>query len=158
MTKLVLIMVLAVLAHSAYAANIKSSLGKISSAAARCSEHLTEEACISSACFFCESNQVAGFGGCFAEANMLPKSFYSCKGSKQAHQHEVVAAAGRKAPVNPSDPCEGKPDAKSCDALEECTWCKAAAVPSSCFTLAQSKFLPPAVFVCDKKPPSVSRR
>lgn len=63
--------------------------------------------------------------------------FYSCKGSKQAQQRERLAAASaRKQPaVNPTDPCDGKPDAKSCDALDECTWCKSAAVPSSCFTV-----------------------
>lgn len=65
--------------------------------------------------------------------------FYSCEGSKQAQQMEVVAAAARKEPrANPTDPCQGKPDAQSCDALDECTWCKSAAVPSSCFTVVSA--------------------
>jgi hypothetical protein len=63
--------------------------------------------------------------------------FYSCKGSNQAHRMELVAAALRKEDANPADPCEGKPDAQSCDALDECTWCKSAAVPSSCFTMVR---------------------
>lgn len=63
--------------------------------------------------------------------------FYTCKGSEQAHKIQALAAALRKGAANPSDPCEGKPDAKSCDALDECTWCKAAAVPSSCFTVVR---------------------
>jgi hypothetical protein len=36
--------------------------------------------------------------------------------------------------ANPTDPCEGKGDQASCDAVEECTWCKSAAVKSSCYT------------------------
>lgn len=42
---------------------------------------------------------------------------------------------GVAAAANPTDPCQGKADAQSCDALDECTWCKSAAVPSSCFTV-----------------------
>lgn len=32
-----------------------------------------------------------------------------------------------------ADPCEGL-DQSACDAKDECTWCKSAAVPSSCYT------------------------
>lgn len=71
--------------------------------------------------------------------------FYSCKGSSQAHRMELVAAALRKEAANPADPCEGKPDAESCDALDECTWCKAAAVPSSCFTVVGVNLIGKAV-------------
>lgn len=37
----------------------------------------------------------------------------------------------------------------SCNADTTCTWCKAAAVPSSCFEKANAKRLPPGVFECD---------
>ena len=39
----------------------------------------------------------------------------------------------------------------SCDADAVCTWCKCAAVPSSCFDLTDAKRLPAGVFICDKK-------
>ncbi len=37
----------------------------------------------------------------------------------------------------------------ACGKDSTCTWCKSAAVPSSCFTKANAAKLPPAVFVCD---------
>jgi cathepsin X len=43
-------------------------------------------------------------------------------------------------------------DAKACDAASGCVWCKSAAVPSKCFDQTDAAGLPPAVFVCDKKP------
>ena len=39
----------------------------------------------------------------------------------------------------------------TCDANANCTWCKCAAVPSSCFDLEDAKRLPAGVFICDKK-------
>lgn len=52
------------------------------------------------------------------------------------------------------DPCHtAHTDQASCDADTKtgggCTWCKCAAVPSACFTLADSKKLPPGVYECD---------
>lgn len=44
--------------------------------------------------------------------------------------------ASRRA--NPSDPCEGL-DQASCNAKDECTWCKSAAVPSSCYTRVRTR-------------------
>lgn len=41
--------------------------------------------------------------------------------------------------------------ATSCDADAACTWCKCAALPSQCWTLADAKKLPAGVYVCDKK-------
>jgi len=41
--------------------------------------------------------------------------------------------------------------ATSCDADAKCTWCKCAALPSQCWTLADAKKLPAGVYVCDKK-------
>ena len=43
----------------------------------------------------------------------------------------------------------------ACDANADCTWCKCAAIPSSCFDLTDAKRLPPGVFICDKKQPVV---
>ena len=38
----------------------------------------------------------------------------------------------------------------TCDADALCTWCKCAAVPSSCYLITDAKKLPPSVFACDK--------
>jgi hypothetical protein len=46
---------------------------------------------------------------------------------------QKVLQRAKLAGANPTDPCEGK-DQSACDALDECTWCKSAAVPSSCYT------------------------
>lgn len=60
---------------------------------------------------------------------------YQCTADK-----DVLAAAERLASrrSNPSDPCEGLAQA-ACDAKDECTWCKSAAVPSSCYTRVSSR-------------------
>ena len=53
-----------------------------------------------------------------------------------------------------SDPCHtSHTDQVSCDADKKtgggCTWCKCAALPSSCWTTANSKKLPASVYQCD---------
>jgi len=49
-----------------------------------------------------------------------------------------------------ADPCNGVYTAQSaCDANSACTWCKAAAVPSACYTKTDAAKLPAAVFQCD---------
>ena len=51
-----------------------------------------------------------------------------------------------------ANPCNGVYSTEAaCDKDAKCTWCKSAAVPSSCNTLADAKTLPPGVFACDKK-------
>jgi C1A family cysteine protease len=40
--------------------------------------------------------------------------------------------------------------ATACDADSACTWCKCAALPSQCWTLADAKKLPAGVYACDK--------
>ncbi|WIA35248.1 hypothetical protein OEZ86_003708 [Tetradesmus obliquus] len=89
----------------------------------------------------------------------MPKSVFQCAGSKHVMDAAQKALQRAKlAGANPTDPCEGKKDQAGCDALDECTWCKSAAVASSCYTRAQSKFLPPAVFQCDKPAPTAANR
>lgn len=46
--------------------------------------------------------------------------------------------------------CEATTDQKTCDASDSCAWCTSAAVPSGCKSLSDAKFLPSAVFKCDK--------
>lgn len=61
--------------------------------------------------------------------------------------------------VAAQDPCHtAHTDQASCDADKKtgggCTWCKCAAVPSACFTLADSKKLPGGVYQCDSSKPA----
>ena len=41
-------------------------------------------------------------------------------------------------------------NAKTCDADASCSWCKSAAVASSCKSLEDAKNLPKSIFACDK--------
>jgi len=46
----------------------------------------------------------------------------------------------------------------TCDADDGCTWCKCGALPSQCWTIADSKKLPPGVYDCDKKDAAVAQQ
>jgi hypothetical protein len=66
----------------------------------------------------------------------------------------VLGLASGSAVLAQSDPCKtAHSDEKSCNADTKtgggCVWCKCGALPSSCWTLADSKKLPPAVYQCD---------
>ena len=45
--------------------------------------------------------------------------------------------------------CESISTQDKCDAQDACSWCAAAAVPSSCKKKEDAKKLPPSVFQCD---------
>jgi len=53
--------------------------------------------------------------------------------------------------ASPAKVCHAETTQDGCDAHAECTWCKCSAVPSKCFTLPESKKLPPSIFTCDKQ-------
>lgn len=118
----------------------------------KCHAQTEQKACESSSCLWCNSKQVPA--KCFhaVEYSALPKRVFQCTADKNIMDAAERLASSR---ANPSDPCEGL-DQSSCNAKDECTWCKSAAVPSSCYTRAQAKFLPAAVFKCDK-PPTLKR-
>lgn len=46
--------------------------------------------------------------------------------------------------------CTALTSQSSCDAIDACSWCKSAAVKSSCHTIDDAKALPPSIFACDK--------
>lgn len=48
-----------------------------------------------------------------------------------------------------TEPCTQLTTQLTCDANSTCTWCRSAAVGSQCYTIADAKTLPPAVFACD---------
>merc|ERR1711871_1148978 len=54
-----------------------------------------------------------------------------------------------KKPINLGASCESITSQDSCDKNSACTWCKAAAVPSKCYSKEDAKKLPPGVFACD---------
>lgn len=123
-----------------------------------CHAQQSKDKCLQSACVYCSSPHSGVYSGCFhpLESLRMPKNVFQCAGSKAVMDAAQKALQRAKlAGVNPTDPCEGKEQA-ACDALDECTWCKSAAVKSSCYTRAQAKFLPPAVFQCDKPAPTAS--
>jgi hypothetical protein len=68
-----------------------------------------------------------------------------------------AAAAAVVAVSNAADPCSQYNDQKSCDGNSTCTWCKCAAVPSSCWSKADASHLPPGVYVCDNSLDQVSQ-
>eukprot|EP00405_Crypthecodinium_cohnii_P006590 CAMPEP_0194782346 /NCGR_PEP_ID=MMETSP0323_2-20130528/78638_1 /TAXON_ID=2866 ORGANISM="Crypthecodinium cohnii, Strain Seligo" /NCGR_SAMPLE_ID=MMETSP0323_2 /ASSEMBLY_ACC=CAM_ASM_000346 /LENGTH=390 /DNA_ID=CAMNT_0039721151 /DNA_START=53 /DNA_END=1225 /DNA_ORIENTATION=- len=71
----------------------------------------------------------------------------------------AVSAAVAFAVASADDTCKAKyTDQASCEKDASCTWCKAAAVPSSCFTKDDAKKLPPGVFVCDNTEEAPKRR
>jgi len=76
----------------------------------------------------------------------------------------AAAAVAFGSAVAQDDACKVKHATQDdCEKDTACTWCKAAAVPSSCFTKENAKRLPPAVFVCGASfataaPPQPQRR
>lgn len=73
MAKLVAILAVCLIAHSAYAADTKAGSNQINSNHQRCSEQ-SEQACLDQHCFYCESTAVPGHAGCFAESRLMPTS------------------------------------------------------------------------------------
>merc|ERR1711871_1476807 len=74
-------------------------------------------------------------------ATDLAKSDYLCLDIK----YKLAA----KKPINLGASCESITSQDSCDKNSACTWCKAAAVPSKCYSKEDAKKLPPGVFACD---------
>eukprot|EP00887_Chlorella_sp_A99_P000766 scaffold5.g766.t1 len=92
---------------------------------------------------------------CFSkeQAAKLSPRFFNCTGLPPEPPAEadeaaprVVLPAGAAARAN--DACEGQKDEASCAATAGCVWCLAGAVPPACYTEADAKKLPPAVFQC----------
>jgi len=53
-------------------------------------------------------------------------------------------------PLRQDSSCDSYSSQNSCDAVADCTWCKSAAVKSSCNSIEAAKSLPPSIFACDK--------
>lgn len=62
-----------------------------------------------------------------------------------SHAHAAVFQ-----PLAPNADCHAFKAEDACLAAH-CSWCKAGAVPSACYTEDEAAQLPPAVFQCDKK-------
>ena len=90
------------------------------------------------ACTWCKSAAVASSCKDINDAKALPASIFSCD--------KISAIDFLKAP---QAACSYS-DADSCDADDACTWCKSAAVASSCKDINDAKALPASIFSCDK--------
>ena len=87
-------------------------------------------------CSWCVSAAVASKCNSLETAKALPSAVFQCD--------KISMFKG------PQETCEALGDADSCDANDQCSWCKSAAVKSACKDLDTAKSLPSAVFQCDK--------
>jgi len=97
---------------------------------------LEHEACsVVRGCVWCAGGSE---GACYSQAQQvaLPRGAFECE--------TVVEHAG----LGAASTCGAKTQ-DACDKNSDCTWCKSAAVPSSCYTKTEAAKLPSAVFVCD---------
>jgi hypothetical protein len=91
------------------------------------------------------------------EARLMPEFLWQCakeeeEEEEEAEGEEAHAAVDSAAVVPNADACEGLPRGSCAASGGVCVWCVAAAVPSSCFTVAQAARLPPGVFDCGVAP------
>merc|ERR1712070_601844 len=86
-------------------------------------------------CAWCVSAAVKPACKDLATAKSLPSAVFKCDKIQVAD----IAAE-----------CEALGDADTCDANDQRSWCKSAAVKSACKDLDTAKALPSAVFECDK--------
>lgn len=84
---------------------------------------------------------------CLAAGLWPWSSFISTRLPESAKSRHFSSSHPRPSQTLPSQTCNGEAD---------CTWCKSAAVPSSCYALNDAAHLPPSIFQCDKKGPSAS--
>jgi len=124
-------------------------------------------------CTWCKSAAVKSSCKSIDDAKSLPSSIFSCdklqefppmRDERHHHGHHdkkpiadqegsvfegyLDAIRGKHAQANGQ--CDSFADADSCDAVSDCTWCKSAAVKSSCKSIDDAKSLPASIFSCDK--------
>ena len=89
-------------------------------------------------CSWCKSAAVKSACKDINDAKALPASIFSCDKIQAIDFFLQTSAA-----------CAYS-DADSCDADDDCSWCKSAAVKSSCKDINDAKSLPASIFSCDK--------
>ena len=87
-------------------------------------------------CSWCKSAAVKSACKDLATAKSLPSAVFQCDKLSLLKDDD--------------EHCEAHGDSGSCDGDDICSWCKSAAVASSCKSLKTAKALPAAVFACDK--------
>ncbi|KAK9830026.1 hypothetical protein WJX72_009283 [[Myrmecia] bisecta] len=101
---------------------------------------LSEVACaVAADCSYCSSDLVRS--ACYpneeaAVLSKVPGGFFDC--------------AGQPSRAPPVKQCTDTDEA-SCKADDGCVWCASAAVGASCYTEAEAKKLPAAIFDCSKR-------
>lgn len=78
------------------------------------------------------------------DAKALPPSIFAC----DAVSEETVEVARSLQEENTD--CTTLSSQSSCDAVDQCSWCRSAAVRSQCLSKDDAKSLPPSIFACDK--------
>jgi len=80
------------------------------------------------------------------DAKKLPPSIFKCDAKNE------VKPVMQPNPFSLQDgACSAFTSQSTCDANADCTWCRSAAVKSSCQTLEDAQKLPPSIFACDAK-------
>jgi len=113
------------------------------------------------ACSWCKSAAVRSSCKTLDEAKSLPAAVFACdkvqdkepvkshkKHSKRGgHKKHHDFSAFYPKQVEGGD-CHNLNDESSCDAIATCSWCRSAAVKSSCKTIDEAKALPSSIFAC----------
>jgi len=78
----------------------------------------------------------------------------NCDASSLRRDERTTTTTTEALESMPSSSCNDIKDESTCNASsdkndEACVWCKCAALPSQCFSMSQSKMVPPSVFQCD---------
>jgi hypothetical protein len=116
-----------------------------------CAKLKDENTCnAASKCSWCKSAAVRSACNSIESAKTLPDSIFSCSKLSEEPVEEKPHMYANFWLRDDQDDCSKLKDQNSCDALDKCSWCKSAAVRSSCNSLENARALPPAVFACDK--------
>jgi len=113
-------------------------------------------------CSWCASAAVASSCKTIDEAKALPASIFACDKledvkpvrevhhNKGGHKKHHNKADFLRSQFIPNADCHSQSAQNSCDAIDGCSWCKSAAVASSCKTMDEAAALPASIFSCDK--------
>ncbi len=138
-------------AHSLPSSVFQCSYQKVPLKTTACDSITTEKSCMISdsdgeKCSWCKSAAVGGT--CFIEsdAKSLPSSVFDCEYQKVQLK---------------TTECDSITSEKTCMSANSdgvnCSWCKSAAVGSTCFVETDAKSLPTSVFQCEYQASTISK-
>jgi hypothetical protein len=120
-----------------------------------CDSISTEDQCNAASCSWCRSAAVKSSCKTIEQAEALPSAIFDCSNlpSEDDEEEDFEIPVPVVDPISPfftASTCGSNTDQNSCDSVADCTWCKSAAVKSSCNSIEDAKSLPPSIFSCDK--------